>query len=154
MENKRFAKNPLLYIQQPIITSPEVPMQHNYYTPTYDQKSLEPTNKKKKQPIPLRRNQSTVLTEVEEIVSESEITKELANQKQFKDMSIVQKVKYFIERPDHAPVLRCEIRTDERKIQGVITGLDDNQVLIQIGRRSSDSKIPLEEIKEIRLIGF
>lgn len=160
MGNKRFAENPLLYIQQPTISTPEVPMQHHYYTPKQNHQPQEQDNKNVavKHTRPLRRNypvKNEAIIEETESESLAEVeNKEIPNQSKFKDMTLKQKVSYFIDRPSHAPEMRCEIKTDEKKVQGIITGEEDEDVLIRIGRRSSSSKIPFDEITDIRMLGF
>lgn len=157
MKNKQVAKNPLLYIQQPTITTPKVQMQHNYYTPKHPKKLPNQPNKKSAYRAPLKRTHSSkywVEQNSEETVDEVVDHEEVPEESKFKDMTIIQKVNYFINRPDYAPIMRCEIKTKEKKVQGVITGLKEEQVLIRIGRRSSSSEIPLTDITAIRLIGF
>lgn len=154
MGNKQFAKNPLLYIQQPTISTPIAPMQHNYYNAKHQQHSTEQTERKAKRIIPLKRNYSIQPEEIIDADSQEETSNELSPQNKFKDMTIKEKVNYFLNRSDHAPSIKCEIKTKERKYYGVITGFEDNQVFIQIGRRSSSSKVALNDITNIRIIGF
>ncbi len=154
MGNKHFAGDPLLYIQQPTITTPVAPMQHNYYTPKHHQNSPDRIDKKSTRAIPLKRKHSTKLQDITEEDLKEESGEELLEQNKFKDMTIKQKVNYFINRPDHAPTIRCEIKTNEKKFHGVITGFENDQVLIRVGRRSSSSEVPLNEITNIHIIGF
>lgn len=154
MKNKNVAENPLLYIQQPTITTPVAPMQHHYYTPKHHQ---EPSNQKGNKHIrtmSLRRTQTTKTQDVDEELSKAEFNEKISDQNKFKDMTIIQKVNYFINRPDYAPLMKCEIKTSQRKHQGIITGFENDHVFIRIGRRSSSSEIPLSDITDIRMIGF
>ena len=154
MASKHFAGSPLLYIQQPTISTPVAPMQHNYFTPKHHQNSPEQKDKKHTRTVPLKRNHAIKLQDVVEEVLEKEPSEELSEQSKFKDMSIKQKVSYFINRPDHAPTIKCEMKTNEKKYYGVITGFENEQVFIRVGRRSSSSEIPLSDITDIRIIGF
>ncbi|CDO02642.1 hypothetical protein BN988_01116 [Oceanobacillus picturae] len=72
----------------------------------------------------------------------------------FKDMTIEEKVAYFVATPSYAPQMRCEIRTGERSYRGVITGSEDNYVYIKVGNRKQSTKINLDDIKHIKLLGF
>lgn len=156
MRNKHFAKNPLLYIQQPTIATPVAPMQHNYYTPKHQGHSNNETLKNNERRVPLTRNRfSKYQAPVEESMEETEETEEdFSEEKKFKDMTIREKVNYFINRSDHAPIIRSEIQTHEKKYHGVITGFENDHVLIRVGRRSSSSEVLLDDITNIQIIGF
>lgn len=164
MGNKRFAENPLLYIQQPTVGAPKANMQHHYYTPQKDQQSFEQVNKKtvRKQTRPLKRThfpedeaieEESVEESVEEVSAEINV-EELSKESKFKDMTLDQKIHYFVDRPSHAPQIRCEIKTDEKKFQGIITGTEEEHVLIRVGRRSSSIKVPISDVIGIRMLGF
>lgn len=160
MVNKRFAKNPLLYIEQPTINTPKAPMQDHYYTPQENHQTAERTKKKivRKQTRPLKRinfsEEEDILEEkVEEVVQEEDTGKDSSSNK-FKDMTLSEKINYFVDRPNHAPKIRCEIKTTDKKFQGVVLGKEDDDVLMRVGRRTSSSKIPFSEIIGIRMLGF
>jgi len=154
MGNKHFAENPLLYIQQPTIATPVAPMQHNYYTPKQHHHSQNQTGEKSTRKIPLNRKRFAKYQPPIEESLEEEAIEEISEQIKFKDMTMREKVNYFINRPDHAPIIRCEIQTNEKKYHGVITGYEKDHVLIRVGRRSSSSEIPFQEIINIRILGF
>lgn len=154
MGNKRLAKTPLLYIQQPTISTPIAPMQHNYYTPKHNHEVSNHKSTKNKRTIPLKRNRSANPQDTYEEALEEEPSEEDAGESKFKDMTIKQKVYYFINRSEHAPSIRCQVKTNEKKFHGVITGFENDHVFIRVGRRSSSSEIPLSDIIDIRIIGF
>ena len=154
MRNNHTAKDPLLYIQQPSTATPVAPMQHHYYTPKHQQKTNEHISRKSVGSVPLTRNRYSKYQPLIEKDEPEEPTDEYVEDLKFKDMTIKQKVNYFLDRSDHAPIIRSEIRTDEQKYQGVITGYEDGNVLIRIGRRSSSHEVPIDDITNIRIIGF
>ncbi len=95
--------------------------------------------------------------EVPEITEESEkpLTESVKKERpKFKDMTIEEKVAYFVDTPSYAPQMRCEIRTEDRAYRGVITGSEDNYVYIRVGNRKQSTKIKLDDIKHIKLLGF
>lgn len=154
MGNKHFARSPLLYIQQPTNTTPVAPMQHNYYTPKHRKNLPDQIDVEKSRIVPKKRNRSTIYQNLTKESVQEEVSEDLSDQIKFKDMTIKQKVNYFISRPDHAPTIRCEIKTSEKKYTGVITDFENDQVLIRVGRRSASSDVPLNDITDIRIIGF
>lgn len=86
--------------------------------------------------------------------NETETETEKSERPKFKDMTIDEKVAYFVSTPSYAPQMRCEIRTGERSYRGVITGSEDNYVYIRVGNRKQSTKINLDDIKHIKLLGF
>lgn len=156
MTNHHYARNPLLYIKESTTETPVAPMQHNYYTPKHHNSSRDETQRKSVRRVPLTRNRFSKYQPpiVEETIEEGKPEEELLEDKKFKDMTIRQKVDYFINRSVHAPIIRSEIQTKEKKYHGVITGLENDHVLIRIGRRSTSSEIPFDDITDIRIIGF
>src|SRR5699024_10120363 len=109
------------------------------------------TPRKNTRRVPLTRNR---YSKYQPIIEEEETDEELSEDKKFRDMTIRQKVDYFINRSDHAPIIRSEIQTNEKKYQGVITGFENDHVFIRIGRRSTSSEVPFHDITDIRIIGF
>lgn len=164
-KQKKFAKSPLLYIHQPNISIPKAPMQSNYATPKKT-KQVEPAPEQKVPKAnarPLKRDdfskkstQTKSEVETEDILTESEATteeEELSNKK-FNDMEIPEKIEYFLTKPKHIPNMKCEVKTEERSFRGTILDVEEDQVIMRVGRRSSTTKILIPSITQIRLIGF
>lgn len=170
MENERFAVNPLLYIQQPTIVTPKAPMQHHYYTPKQtEQKPVKDERKVMiRQTRPLRRTnffdaeespESANMLDKSETQQETEnlpipATKEPSSTIKFKEMTLPEKIKYFSVQPDHAPNIRYEVKTADKRIQGVIIGAKEDSILMKVGRRTSNSEIQVSDIVNIRMLGF
>ncbi|UJL47639.1 hypothetical protein KFZ58_07180 [Virgibacillus sp. NKC19-16] len=172
MGKKKFAKDPLLYIHQPSAQTPKAPMQHNYTSPQrrrnkeVDAYAATP----KAQSVlkkPLNRSfykeealysdemeSETETNESEEDNDDEVIVDEEKDEKKFKDMTLKEKVAYFVDTPEYAPKLRCEVKTEKRSYRGVITDSKDDDVFIRIGKRASSTAVPMEEIISIRLLGF
>ncbi|WP_164669448.1 CotO family spore coat protein [Virgibacillus doumboii] len=161
MGKKKYAKSPLLYIHQPNIRTPEAPMQHNYVTPKKSGEQQVQEQPKKTQKRPLKRSSSVKNNEnkdnVEEIEStdeEEEAESSEQDRKKFKDMTLRERVNYFMNRPKHVPIMKCEVKTEERNYRGVIVDFQEETVFMRVGRRTSQTKIPFDSISEIRMIGF
>lgn len=183
MGKKRFARDPLLYIQQPKVHKTEAPMQSRYMTPKREkgivannkleegvaQKPVKQTsyekhfNKPKQEafqtkqegPQPKRKKsfiEQREQTEETEEIEETEDTTERDNPIKFKDMTIEQKVDYFVNSSSFAPKMRCEIKTEERTYRGVITDKKEEDVFIRVGKRNA--KLTMADIISIRMLGF
>lgn len=173
MGKKRFAKDPLLYIHQPSAQTPKAPMQHNYTSPqrrrnkeVEDRTATPPTQNVQKKHLSRtffkeealysdELESETETNESEEDKDDEEITDEDKNETpKFKDMTLKEKVDYFVDAPEYAPKLRCEVKTEKRTYRGLITDSIDDDVFIRVGKRSSSTAVPMEEIISIRLLGF
>lgn len=174
MGEKKYAKGPLLYIHQPTTRAPEASMQQNYKTPRKKSGQSTPEQQAKQAKTaptrPMKRKNSSnksknenvteiVEDEVEtEMVDDtSEETDENSNRqarRKFKDMTLQERVDYFVSLPKHAPAMRCEVKTDERNYQGFINDFHEGNVFMRAGRRLSPMEIPFDTINDIRLIGF
>ncbi|AIF45223.1 CotO family spore coat protein [Virgibacillus sp. SK37] len=182
MARKKFAKDPMLYIHQPQVERPQAPMQHQYISPSERKESASAdvpgTTKINPNPVRKKRNffteefkqdmnvvakeedvQSKVITEDEAISKKKETeikeTDQSVREKtKFKDMTIEEKINYLVNSPVHAPDLRCEVRTEKRNYRGVIKDSKDDIVLMRVGKRNSDTEIPITDILAIRMIGF
>lgn len=162
LNNKKYARKPLLYIEQPVNSYPEALMQHDYVTP----KSREPkpthtetTQNKGSRPLKRRYYQPHHPTPIKDESQPSE--KDLGNtsiqeqsNKKFTEMDLLEKVDYLLERPDHAPQIRCELRTEQRTYQGVLTGANENSVFIRVGNRKSSTTISKADLVNVRMIGL
>ncbi|RYG72124.1 hypothetical protein EU245_11585 [Lentibacillus lipolyticus] len=173
MGKKQSAKSPLLYIQQPDIGTPEAPMQSRYMTPKKKQSNEKWKKAKKAATRPVDRGdaskqdvgdkqedagqeETTEMNEdtEEELEQTEEPEESEETRKQFKDMSLTERIDYFLNRPKHVPAMRCEIRTDERRYRGMITDYQDGTVFIKVGRRPTPVKVAFDTINDIRMIGF
>lgn len=165
MGEKRFAKKPLLYIEQPTVSEPEAPMQHHYMTPINDQSNIQSrsTNQKQNKPVRSRRIQRKYYADTDEEIEEvEEVNEEQMNEqenkesssKRFKDMNLEEKVEYFLTRSSHLPELKCEIKTNDNNYRGIITDFHDETVFIRVGRRKSSTSVLFDDIEDIQLLGF
>ncbi|GAA0432783.1 hypothetical protein GCM10008983_06740 [Lentibacillus halophilus] len=175
MGNKKSANSPLLYIQQPTTRTPEAPMQSSYKTPKKsDTKNQSMTTKSSVKrsggrnsffeqekvenkhpadtagPADPQANDDDNIEEKD--ASHNDTTSE--HRKQFKDMSLQERVEYFLNRPAHVPPMRCEIKTNERRYRGIITDYQDETVYVRVGRRSTPTAISFSEIHDIQMVGF
>ncbi|RKQ32641.1 CotO family spore coat protein [Oceanobacillus halophilus] len=160
MGEKRYANDPMLFIHQPQVSAPKAPMQNSYVSPKRSKKKpVEPSsNTEPVKEIPKRRysarksmkDETAVEKEIEEEEPKQDET--TSKRKQFKDMTTRERILYFTNTSEYAPKLKCEIKTDNKSHRGVILNFKDEIVEMQVGRRAV--KIPFEEIKQVRMLGF
>lgn len=159
MGDRKQPKSPLLYIQQPHIKTPEASMQSHYMTPK-KQRDTKVQNSIKR---PVSRQKFTKLKDDDqkETFESSEANEEEQaevdapqEKKKFKDMTLEERIDYFLTTPEHVPVMKCEVKTNGRNYRGIIVDQQDDKVYMRVGRRTTPTAIPFETIKEINLIGF
>ncbi|MEN1967209.1 CotO family spore coat protein [Lentibacillus sp. N15] len=175
MVRKRYARDPLFYIQQPEMKKTEAPMQDNYTTPKRTKivpqqqnetnvASVMPTRGNNFQqfqnPKPTEREQleeaAANLLEDEDQKDTIEGLNEIENNNngrpRFKDMTIEEKIDYFVSMPPHIPKLKCEIKTEERTYRGIVISQEEEEITLRTGRRNFT--IPMNTITEIRMLGL
>ncbi|MDL4842944.1 CotO family spore coat protein [Aquibacillus rhizosphaerae] len=74
--------------------------------------------------------------------------------KRFGDMTIEEKIYYFVGLPSQVPRMKCEVLTENERHRGVITDYRDEFVHMITVKRPRNKTIPIDEIKKIRLISF
>lgn len=74
--------------------------------------------------------------------------------KRFGDMTIEEKVNYFVGLPSQVPRMKCEVRTEDERHQGVIADYKDGMVHMVTKKRPRMKTIPIEAITNIRLLSF
>ncbi|RDW15974.1 CotO family spore coat protein [Oceanobacillus chungangensis] len=174
MSVKKFANEPMLYIQQPNITRPEAPMQHQYTTPNKRRETVNSesnTSDRKKSTASPRKKmkhnsfQQELMGKATEELEELELIHRDSGQeekdevtpnrkKQFKEMTLKEKVLYLADSPTYAPKVKCEIKTEDKSYRGLVTNFEEDTVFLQVGRKTASTSIPFKSIIEIRLIGF
>lgn len=166
MGKKNIARDPLLYIHQPVNRQPEAPMQYSYVTPkksgdtVVQPKSEAAGSTQSARPIKrgtyYKELDGNEESENEETVDESveDGQPSMNEDKKFKDMTIKEKVAYFADNPNYAPKVKCEVKTEDKTYRGIITDFEENIVYMRFGNRSVKTQIPLDNIKNIRMLGF
>lgn len=138
MEQNRLAHEPLLYIHQPNITKPKVMMQAHYISHNISKK-----------------NQQTEVENLEKINVDEEKKEIETEDLPFKEMTILDKVHYLLNREEHLPKLICEVETKERKYRGMVSDFKDQIVYLRTGQRYlTVNDIPFADIIQISLVGF
>lgn len=128
IEDIQFAHEPLLFIHQPELEKPAVSMQHDYHT--LHQKEMD---------------QTTLSTLDKE---------EQKYRKNFKDMSILEQVKYLTLKREHIPDVKCLIVTEEQTFEGVIKEFQNDEVTIEDRKNNVIFPIPFKQIKRIRIMSL
>lgn len=181
---KRNAKKPLMYINQPDMESPKASMQQHYVSSkkkkSEEGNKDEPAPKSEKPPIKRRSGKYKSMkhkekTDVydgedeqesfdkyeahddkyeEQVENTTEKDTDSHRRKSFKEMSLEEKISYFVDTPSYAPRLRCEIKTDQKSYRGVLTDWVDEDVYIRTGNRKTSTRIAFSTIKDIQILGF
>lgn len=172
MQEEKYAKAPLLYIQQPEVGESKVPMQHQYrslrkkgnakmaHTSNDAEQSNEPKPTVSYHSVSLKEEQTETVEGMENLetstVKEKAIEQETDTEKRkhFKDMDTRGKLEYFANTSPYAPKVRCEIKTEDRTYRGVVVGFENDVAVFKTMKRNSPIEIPLAEIKDVRIIGF
>lgn len=162
MRIDRFAKDPLLYIQQVNASKINANMQHRYVSSKRKKEEEMKVNPKEKQleerPIKRIRTESVYKSSTE--IGDKEKEKEETNEheqkerrdKPFQKMTIEEKLNYLVNRPEYAPRLTCEVKTEKRAYRGIILNYQDEIATIRSGKRKIE--IPGTTIKHIRMLGL
>ncbi len=90
---------------------------------------------------------------LEKDVEEDEMDEQMKNQT-FSDLTIEQKVLYCTSTSSYVPKIICIVKTEKQTIVGAIDKYEDGTVQIKPQRSRVYTKVPIEEIKSIRLAGF
>ncbi|QST00844.1 hypothetical protein IMZ31_04525 [Pontibacillus sp. ALD_SL1] len=72
----------------------------------------------------------------------------------FKDMSLEDRVDYFVNLPSQVPRMKCEVITDEERYKGWIEDYEEGTVYMKILQRPFRVEVPFEDINDIVLRGF
>src|SRR5690625_1785968 len=154
-KNKRYAENPLLYIHQPDVGTPNASMQSRYQTSknkTVSQSNDRDVNNKIPKGRVQRRYGGKLIpdqTEVENpsinndtpINSTETIQYEQSSPKKFKEMDLAEKVKYLADEPNHATKIKHKNKTLDKTYRSVIEDFDGVTVFIRDGKRVEPRKI-------------
>ncbi|WP_407271025.1 CotO family spore coat protein [Radiobacillus sp. PE A8.2] len=176
-KRKKHLHNPMLYITQPKLEKPSASMQSSYRTPkkrTIDKQSAdatasnEKTIRRKKMKLKQESEQPAIEAEVEKGVVDRELDEhndynleeseekgtEQSNRKRFRDMTVEEKVNYFVSLPKQVPKMKCEVKTAEQSYRGVIYDYDNKVVFMVVIRGRKKIELDIDEIIDIRLMGF
>lgn len=95
-------------------------------------------------------------TEEEEAQAEKkQVTfKNRRRRERFKDMTLEEKVNYFVSLPSSVPRMKCEVMTDGESYKGWIEDYDNGIVYLKILQRPFRVEVPFDTIKDIALRGF
>jgi len=106
---------------------------------------------------PEAEEQKVESTEDEDTDQEEQSRVSFSNRKRrerFKDMTLEEKVEYFVHLPSSVPRMKCEVYTDEKSYRGWIQDYQDGIVTMKILQRPFRVEVPFETIESIELKGF
>ncbi|WP_456275842.1 CotO family spore coat protein [Bacillus sp. AK128] len=148
-ETKSVKQRPLMYITQPNLQPTDVFMQTTVISKR-EPLVLEPEQKEmdevieEEQPEQIRKEPER---------RESKKTK-ADRRKRFIELSIEEKINFFIKLPMNVPRSTCEIITLDEKIHGKITELSKGQVTISTFNEPYKVELPIESIQSIDIISL
>lgn len=171
MENRK-KKEPLLYIAQPTFSKPQPFMQENYSSLTRQKDERahpvikeQPKRKKHRKINPFfeidEQEDLSIAEEDEQAIhnqskdnqhDEHEHIKSKAKDVKFNDLSIQEKIDYFINLPKEMPKMKSEIELKEDVYQGYILKDIDDEIVFKTGRLNKTVK--KTDINNIILLGF
>lgn len=159
MRKKNTALEPLMYIEQPTEHIPHSTMQQTYsslydHIPTASEKSLIPSAKdqfKSKDSDPSEGSEQKDSKKAQG----SEKKKNHSKEKQhFADLTIEEKIHYCTSTSSYIPKIMCVIKTDTKATIGIIEKYEEGIIYIKPRKSHVRLEIPLEEIINIRMVGF
>ncbi|WP_163529841.1 CotO family spore coat protein [Halobacillus ihumii] len=173
---KKTAKPPVLYITQPNLEPAEISMQTSYHSdvpsdqsPTQQPSSDQPTSSQQPRRVnnfqnqlrqrstyrkKITRNQKDVPKQ-QNAEQEDQSSDNKENRTKFRDMTIEEKVKYFVNLPAQVPKMKCEVATaEEGQFRGFIEGYNEGVVEMKTLQKPFEQHIKLQDIQSIRLLGF
>ncbi|WP_208590200.1 CotO family spore coat protein [Gracilibacillus suaedae] len=122
---------PKLYITQPNMAEPKRTMQSQYHSVSaYDE------------------------TQQSQDIPNQHFSKKQLKNKKFNEMTIKEKVIYFASMPFHVPKVKCELITERKKYIGLIEDYQNEMVIIKVASKPRPISVPLDQIKEINMVGF
>lgn len=181
---RKIAQEPMLYIAQPELKSATASMQSHYRTPVKKSgktKAPEPESSIKEKELRKRQvdnKKESRITEKgqEEAVEGKKTEKEKQEKKKdvqeqkpsdknhddtnkgkrqrFREMTIEDKVEYFVGLPKQVPRMKCEVRTTVETYRGLIVDYKEGVVHMKTIKRPYDREVNIKDIQNIRLLGF
>ncbi|HEY4601933.1 MAG TPA: CotO family spore coat protein [Cerasibacillus sp.] len=146
MSKRQTSHNPILYVHQPNMKTPEAHMQNHSIT------RRESSTMKKRQTrkaIPYRRR----LTRPEMTDNDIEMSPiNTEESKSFQDMTINERLTYLSRNPKYTPKLRCEIIANEKKYRGIIQSFEDDTVVMIVQRRRVS--LSVADIMHVEMLGL
>src|SRR5699024_9155928 len=168
MGEDKYANNPLLYISQPDIKTPQARMQNHYVTQTTKKKNQQNRrsgNKPLKRhtfPVSARRRRLDTDRLMEERTPHESNADDDAKtihdnthqRSKFKNVTINEKVANFDSRARHIPKIKCKNKTSEKTYGGIITEFNHNTVIIQQGTKHTPETVAFADIEEVHMLGL
>jgi len=136
-------QQPLLFIAQPKLDLPKAEMQQAYRT----------TKGKKKEVVTEEVKQEAVSPKEEKAQATEKVAP--SNRKvNFKDLSTAEKIDYILNIPSQIPRMKCELVTTEGSLIGIISDMEGDSIQFKSIRRPFKREVKLEDIRDIKLLGF
>ncbi|PAD20431.1 CotO family spore coat protein [Terribacillus saccharophilus] len=144
-------QQPMLFIAQPKLDLPIAEMQQAYRTTKGKKKEVvaEVVTEEKKPEV----KQEAVVPKEELSPAAKKIAP--SNRKvSFKDLPTAEKVDYFLNLPSQLPRMKCELVTTEGSLIGIISSIEGDLIQFKSIRRPFRREVKLEDIRDIKILGF
>lgn len=142
-------QQPLLFIAQPKLDLPKAEMQQAYRTAKGKRKEVVTEEVKTEEAKPEATATSGEKSQATE--NKAAPTNKKVN---FKDLSTVEKVEYFLNLPSQIPKMKCEIVTSEGSLIGIISDREGEKIQFKSIRRPFKREVKIEDIHDIKMLGF
>ncbi|SDZ75726.1 Spore coat protein CotO [Thalassobacillus cyri] len=164
-KQSKLEQRPMLYIAQPDFAPSKASMQTTYHgkkTAKEQEKGKSAPEPEGKQSRELEDNPARKKQRVEhhqpeaeqETKSQSRAGSARDRRQRFRDMTLEEKVTYFVNLPSQIPKMKCEVETEEGKLRGYINDYQGGIVHMKTFQRPFQKEIKFAEIIDINLIGF
>ncbi|MFP7479705.1 CotO family spore coat protein [Terribacillus saccharophilus] len=137
-------QQPLLFIAQPKLDLPNAEMQQAYRTAKGKKKEVKTEEEKPEAAAP--KEEQAQSTEKKVAPTNKKVN--------FKDLPTAGKVEYFLNLPAQIPRMKCELVTAEGSLIGTISGKEGDLIQFKSIRRPFRRELKLEDIRDIKLLGF
>ncbi|WP_085506997.1 CotO family spore coat protein [Thalassobacillus devorans] len=162
-KQQKLVQKPMLYITQPEFAPSEAPMQTTYHgKKRVKEEGKQAENKSADAGVKRERQHSNKEAQMHQEPQEKAETEAKQSRagsardrrQRFRDMTLEEKVTYFVNLPSQIPKMKCEVVTAEEKYRGYINNYQDGIVYMKTFKRPFQKEIDFREIEDISLIGF
>lgn len=153
MSNEKVrSQQPLLFIAQPKLDLPKAEMQQAYRTAKGKKKEV--LTEEEKQETAQIEEKRKAAARAEEKTQTAEKKAPTSKKVNFKELTTVEKVEYFLNLPSQIPRMKCEIVTSEGSLIGIISGREEDLIQFKSIRRPFKRELKIEDIRDIKMLGF
>ncbi|PAE15805.1 hypothetical protein CHH91_12660 [Virgibacillus sp. 7505] len=154
MSNEKVRRQqPLLFIAQPKLDLPKAEMQQAYRSAKGKKKEVL-TEEEKQETAQIEEKRIAAARAEEKTQTAEKKAAPTSKKVNFKELTTVEKIEYFLNLPSQIPRMKCEIVTSEGSLIGIISGREEDLIQFKSIRRPFKREVKIEDIRDIKLLGF